>query len=83
MRPLRSAVNCTAPLPAIWSGPSAPGETLAQVEKKQAGYVAPGERDDLAALRENTQFRYHRLRAHRPRRPSLAGAPDAGGVLLA
>lgn len=31
-------------------------ETLAQVEKKQAGYVAPGERDDLAALRENTQF---------------------------
>src|SRR6185436_6484978 len=31
-------------------------ETLAEVEQKQAGYVPPGERDDLAALRENTQF---------------------------
>src|SRR5215207_10681988 len=31
-------------------------ETLAEIEKKHAGYVPPGERDDLAALRENTQF---------------------------
>jgi hypothetical protein len=31
-------------------------ETLSEVEKKHAGYVSPGERDDLAALRENTQF---------------------------
>jgi hypothetical protein len=31
-------------------------EKLAEIEKKQATYVPPGERDDLAALRENTQF---------------------------
>lgn len=29
---------------------------LADVEKKQAGYVPPGERDDLACLREFTRF---------------------------
>ena len=29
---------------------------LAQLEKKQAGYVAPGERDDLASLREFTLY---------------------------
>ena len=28
-------------------------ESLDHIEKKQAGYVPPGERDDLAALREN------------------------------
>jgi hypothetical protein len=28
---------------------------LAELEKKQAGYVAPGERDDLASLREYTR----------------------------
>src|SRR5688572_22529616 len=30
-------------------------ETLAQVEHKQRGYVPPGERDDLAELRELTR----------------------------
>src|SRR5215212_3807742 len=28
---------------------------LADLEKKQAGYVAPGERDDLASLRDYTR----------------------------
>src|SRR5215212_1004489 len=28
---------------------------LAELEKKQAGYVAPGERDDLAKMREYTR----------------------------
>jgi hypothetical protein len=51
--------------------------TLAQVEKKQAGYVPPGERDDLAALREHTRFAldaFERIREHPARLDHLAPA---------
>ncbi len=47
-------------------------ETLAEVEKKQAGYVAPGERDDLALLRDNTRFALDAFgRVGKDRSPSL------------
>ena len=52
----RLPVNCAGPWRRASSGPCASGGMqLAAIEKKQAGYVPPGERDDLAALRDFTR----------------------------
>ena len=47
-------------------------QTLEHIEKKQAGYVPPGERDDLAALRENLRIAVDALaRVGKERSPFL------------
>jgi hypothetical protein len=47
-------------------------ETLANIEKQQAGYVPPGERDDLAALRGNLRAAIDNLaRVGKERSPFL------------
>src|SRR5215211_7615959 len=53
-------------------------ETLADIEKQQAGYVPPGERDDLAALRENLRLAVDSLaRVGKERTPSFDDRPPA------